>query len=84
MMMMELTQAPKIETKHFKIGICANGGKLPVELRPEIQANPAMLPPAYQRVEIKPDTDAIRDALEAGESLGFAELKPRGKHVRIR
>lgn len=84
MLMMELTGTPKIETKHFKIGVCANGGKQPVELRPEVQANPAMLPPNYQRVKIEADTDAIREALEAGETLTFAELKPRGKHVRLR
>ena len=83
-LMMELTRTAKIETTHFKIGVCANGGKQPIELRPEYLANPTLLPPAFQHVEIRPDTDAIREGLEAGEAMIFAELKPRGTHVRIR
>lgn len=36
------------------------------------------------RLDLEPDTDAIRTALEAGEKLPFARLGDRGHHVRIR
>ena len=31
-----------------------------------------------------PDTSKIREALNAGEILPFAELKDRGEHLRIK
>jgi len=31
-----------------------------------------------------PDTSKIREALNAGKTLTFAELKERGEHLRIK
>lgn len=37
-----------------------------------------------QRLDVEPDKDAIREALEAGEDLPFARLGERGTHLRVR
>ncbi len=62
--------------------VCGNGGLQPIEIRVE----PDALPVAYriETVVRKADTDAIRAAIEAGEALDFAELLPRGTHLRIK
>jgi hypothetical protein len=39
---------------------------------------------AFQKVEVKADTDALRKALEAGLDVPGASLGVRGTHLRIR
>ena len=56
-----------------------NGGKAPL-----IIDDPAGIPTSYQKVVIAPDTDKIREALEAGEQLPFAHLGERGVHLRVK
>tara|TARA_R110002126_G_scaffold41505_18_gene120625 strand:- start:372 stop:881 length:510 start_codon:yes stop_codon:yes gene_type:complete len=65
------------QTPSFKVSIAKNGGKLPLTIRGEV-------PAGYQRVEVCPDTDMIRLALEDGKELEFAVLEERGKHLRVR
>lgn len=72
----------------------ANGGKKPMVLKgefeklaggfiPEGAAGLGALDKKFLQSGYKIDEAAIRDRLEAGEKLEFAELKERGKHVRI-
>lgn len=67
----------KIQTDLHTFIICKNGGKQAVDIFAEV-------PDSFQRVIYEPDTDKIRDALEAGEDLPFAKLLERGEHVRIK
>lgn len=70
----------KMETDRFRLTVCANGGKVPIQ----VLAEPAALPEQYRVVDIRPNLDAIREALDAGKSLSFATLGSRGQHLRIR
>ena len=76
---LDLHKLPKVETRRFKFSCCNNGGVQPMELPDD----PEMLPKEYQRVEIKANTDDIRDALIAGKQIPGCILKPRGRHLRI-
>lgn len=76
---MENTGQRKIETQRFKLSICNNGGKVPLD----IHDPPEKLPEEYRKIEYKADTDAIRKALEAGQELPFAVLGTRGTNLRI-
>ncbi len=80
---MELSRQDKLQTSTGRIiALQNNGGLLPLELAPTIDPN--KLAPAFQRVKVDVDTDAVRAVLEAGQELPFAKLGARGRHVRIR
>jgi len=66
----------------FTFSVQKNGGKVPLELAPDL--DPKALPVEFQRVEISPDSEAIRSALEAGQELEFARFGVVGTHLRIR
>lgn len=66
------------------VSVQKNGGKLPVVPTHGDTFDAAALPDQYVRVRREPDCDAIRAALEAGESLTFARFGERGTHLRIR
>lgn len=70
-----------IETDRYRLTRCRAGGKQGVE----VKASVAELPADYVRTNIthSPDLDKIREALEAGENLEFADLKERSEYLRI-
>lgn len=68
---------PKVKTQYHGFSICKNGGRRSVELV-------GLVPEEYVRYVPRVDTDAVREALESGQELGFARLKERGEHLRIR
>lgn len=68
-----------VETRRYRLTVARSGGKPPVLLK----AEPEQLPPEFQRVTVDADLTAIRDVLERGESLSFAELGERGHYLRI-
>ena len=68
-----------VETPRYRLTMAQAGGKLPVLLK----ADPDQLPEAYQRIKISADLDALREALERGEALAFAELGERSRYLRI-
>lgn len=71
---------PAQQTERFRVSLAANGGKLPlVVLCAEDE-----LPAWAIRSKISADTEAIRERLEAGESLPFARLGERGRRISIR
>ena len=69
----------KVETPRFSLSLVANGGKQALEVFGEV-------PPAFirSRTVESVDNDKIRAALDAGESLPFATLKPRSFSLRIK
>jgi hypothetical protein len=68
------------QTERFRVSLAANGGKLPlVVLCAEDE-----LPAWATKSRVSADTEAIRERLEAGESLLFARLGDRGRRISIR
>ncbi len=65
-----------------KATVTANGGKVPLIFDNEKTA----VPEDYQKQIVKtvPDTELIREALEAGANLGFVRLGEKGTHLRIK
>jgi len=71
----------RVDTDRFKVTVAGNGGKLPVDISEDVDVK--MLPEKFQHVERRVDKDAVREALESGETLTFARLGERGQHLRI-
>ena len=71
----------KLRTKRFNLSVCANGGKPPLTLD---NIDPKQLPQRFQKVTVEADKKAIREALEAGEFLSFAQFAEKGTHLRVR
>ena len=67
----------KIEAGNYTIKLQANGGKLPLQIIGEVPDN-------FKRIIYEDDTELIRKHLENGETLDFAYLEERGKHVVIK
>ena len=78
---LETTDQRKLRTKRYNISVVANGGKAPLKLDNTAVAD---LPERFQRVQVEPDREAIRSALEAGEELEFAYIAQRENHLRIK
>lgn len=77
----ETNQLKKVETDRYKLSLVKHGGKPPLILDESIPVEE--IPEKFQRVNVEPDTKAIRQALEAGEELDFARLGSRGASIRI-
>lgn len=76
------TNRTKVQTADGQtIAVQKNGGKAPIE---HDVVDPNELPDRFTKTIRQADNDAIRAALESGESLGFARLLPVGTHLRIR
>lgn len=72
----------KIQTANHTFTVAKNGGKIPVVISPFATAND--VPDEFRNVKYDFNKDAIREALEAGEILDFAELGERGESLRIK
>jgi hypothetical protein len=70
----------KLETKRCSFSVCANGGKTPLDIKVDGED----LPEEFRMVVYQPLTETIREALERGDVLPFAELKERGFHLRVK
>jgi hypothetical protein len=75
----------KIETDRFKFSISGNGGLAPVI----VHVDPEQLPEWAQRKTVTADIEAIRGEIETRKATGkdplpFAEIGPRGTHLRVR
>lgn len=81
-MVFEYHDIKKMETSRFRVGIVNNGGVLPLI----IDCDASKLPAEYQVKEtvITPNTDALRDALAAGESIDGVRLGERGQRLSIK
>lgn len=78
---MVATGTTRLQTARFALAVQANGGKQPLVIDPGAVDD---LPAAMTRVVREPDKDAIRAALEAGDTLPGCTLLPRGTSLRIR
>lgn len=69
----------KIETDRYAVSVVGNGGKVPLLVDSEVPAE-------WTKTVTKtaPDTERIRLAIEAGQTLPFARLGERGKRLAIR
>lgn len=68
-----------VETRRYRLTLQRSGGKTPVVLK----TDPEQLPTEFQRWKVNADLDAIRQALEDGTDLDFAELGERRHFLRI-
>lgn len=71
-----------LDTARYRLSLAKNGGKAPLILKDGVEPN--VLPERFQKVSIDPNTTAIREALERGERLDFAQLGERGTSLRIK
>lgn len=79
---MQFAGIQKVKAGTWQISIAKNGGKAPIVWDDDIE--PEDLPEKYRSISYKIDTAAVRDALEAGETLDFAKLGERGESLRIK
>lgn len=80
---MERRAIPKIETPHWTISVCKNGGMLPIEIDTDVV--PVTLPEKFQyQPPVEVNKEAVRQAIEHGEILNFARAGERGTHLRLR
>jgi len=70
----------KLDTPRFRVGIQANGGKVPLKV--DVPAD--KLPEQFRKMEYSPDNEAIRAALEAGMEIPGCALECRGEALRIK
>ena len=77
---MKAVGKPKFKTTLFSFGIQKNGGK------PKLTIDDAAAAPESYLIPQPPviDTDAVRRSLEAGKTLTWAHLEPKGDHLVIR
>ena len=71
-------ETPKLETTRYKVWVQNAGGKLPIQIESDD------VPDEWKLVQLVIDKDGIRRTLEAGTSLPFAQLLPRGQVLRIK
>ena len=80
---MERAGMKRLDGATFSLAVQANGGKQPVEIIEGVE-----LPDRFVNIETvrKPNRDAIRDALLAGdaEAIQYATLRERGYTLRIK
>lgn len=72
----------KLKTAKHTFSIAKNGGKIPVVINEGVSAKE--IPEAYRTVKYDFNKDAIREALEKGAFIPFAELGERGESLRIK
>lgn len=67
----------EISAGDYKFKIAKNGGVQPLKIDGEVPDN-------FTKIEVKPDNELIRKALNEGQDLEFAHLEPRGRHLNIK
>lgn len=86
MMVMNATGYKKAGTAILSATICGAGGKPPLVWADGIKEDPLLLPKEYVLgvTTYKPDTDKIREALDAGIEVPGVEYGERGSYLRIK
>ncbi|WP_203627569.1 siphovirus Gp157 family protein [Lacticaseibacillus mingshuiensis] len=75
---LEYAHLTRVKTPLFTVTIAKNGGKQPIDIDEDnLQAD------VFKEVRT-PDTDLIRQRLDAGEEVVGATYKPRGNHLLIK
>lgn len=82
---MDFTGKRKLNAGIWKITIAKNGGKAPIVWKTEPdELDLGSLPEKYVKRTESINTAAVRETLEAGGFLSFAELGERGESLRIK
>jgi hypothetical protein len=76
----EAHQLKTLETARFRVTAAQNGGLAPLIISAPLEE----IPDEFIEFVRKPMNPMIRELLEAGERLPFAELGERGKSIRIK
>ena len=76
----EAHQIKTLETARFRVTAAQNGGVAPLHITAPLEE----IPDEFIEFIRKPMNPMIREMLEAGEKLPFAELGERGKSIRIK
>ena len=80
---MQTTGQSKIESATGRVvSIAKNGGKTPLIIDPNFDTSD--LPARYQHIEFTVDTEAVREDLDKGVVLAFAQFGERGVNLRIK
>ncbi len=81
---LENTGRNKVETGRFTISVCGNGGQLPIRLYEDVTTE--RLPEQFIKVYKEPDLSALRHSIINGDehAMQFAQVLPRGTHLRIK
>ena len=79
---MKATKIDKVKGTLFTVAIQRNGGKIPVNVAPDVDTS--KLPDQLVIISEKPNLDAIRELLEAGKSVEGFTLGERGESLRIK
>ena len=85
MMCMKMSGKTKMQAGTWQISIAKNGGKAPLlwKVDPD-ELDLKALPEKYVKRTEEINTAAVRETLEAGGFLSFAELGERGESLRIK
>lgn len=67
----------KVEAGDYTISVQKNGGVLPLNITGRV-------PESFCKITIEPDNGKIRQAIEEGKNISFANLGERGSHIVIR
>ena len=78
----EAKNLPKIQTPRYTVSLAKVGGKAKIDLRVGVEDLPSWA--ITTETIVKANTDAIRERLEAGETLDFASLMERGTRISIK
>lgn len=79
----EFRNVKKVETDRYRVTVAANGGKVPLVLSDGAAEN-LVKQDRFAKVVRTLNTEAVREALEAGEKIGGASFGERGKHLLVR
>ncbi len=71
-----------VDTTRYRLFLAKNGGKAPLVIDQSVMVS--RIPERFQKVSVDFDKEAIREALERGEHLNFAQLGERGTSIRIK
>jgi len=82
---MESLGKQKHETTRYKLSVCKAGGKPSIRIADDFAIQPEKLPEQFRLTvtTVKPDSEKIRAALEAGEHLEFASILEKSTYLRI-
>jgi hypothetical protein len=78
----ELRAMGKVQTSRYTVALAKNGGKAKLDVRCGVEDLPSWA--VVTETTVKPNTDAIRERLERGETLDFASLMERGTRINIK
>jgi hypothetical protein len=76
----------KVKTARFTVSVVGNGGVKPLDISQHLRDVPADAPPEYVNIVTTRalNTAKIREDLEAGKKLDFAELRDRGTRLAVK